>query len=498
MFCIECGQELPTNAKFCCRCGTSVNNISKPRLPIMDDVAARAEDVVITDEMPSLDMQSTNDDVLRKASFVGYSDESISATSHYVPTNESQPHHIENLYPKVSKTTFFGGELTLVKTEHSKDDFSYYFEGQNIVSTSYAHIYRTDVSCIFVGKRIDNKKSIYLRWDFEKHTIIQDILDCFDSIGPFVGNYAKVENDGKIGYVYYCTDKIRINYAIECKHLQVSFRTYFDYRLTVFAIDNYFVTYRLGLPEELFNSFQAISKSIFKVQKRGDSFFVLLRWDDNQSRLINSLPTYQYQYISDVLSSRYIKVKENGKYGFIKIYSDGNYRLLIPCIFDCVGEWGNYDELFLEDSPQQVVRVQYKGNYYFVDDYGWFYNRTDISRFTRATAKAYGGTISSMLVAFFMPIVIVITLVLLVDIDVQTSMIMFTIFQFVISCMPILLAYMLESDISYVKVSYVKENIETSVPLVTNRKYYTQSTIVAIFSILFLLLGLSFLIFTIL
>lgn len=48
MFCIECGQQLPENAKFCNRCGVKVSNIPNSE-DIIDEVERKAEGVYIND-----------------------------------------------------------------------------------------------------------------------------------------------------------------------------------------------------------------------------------------------------------------------------------------------------------------------------------------------------------------------------------------------------------------------------------------------------------------
>ena len=49
MFCIECGQVLPNNAKFCSRCGCEIQLISEQ--PIDNKV----EDLAINIDMPNID-----------------------------------------------------------------------------------------------------------------------------------------------------------------------------------------------------------------------------------------------------------------------------------------------------------------------------------------------------------------------------------------------------------------------------------------------------------
>ena len=48
MFCIECGQQLPENAKFCSRCGVKVDN-SPNLVNIIDEVERKAEGIHIND-----------------------------------------------------------------------------------------------------------------------------------------------------------------------------------------------------------------------------------------------------------------------------------------------------------------------------------------------------------------------------------------------------------------------------------------------------------------
>ena len=483
MFCIECGQKLPDNAKFCSRCGTAVNNISNTTPPpIMDDVAAKVEDVVITDEMPSLDAQGVNDDVLRKASFMGYADESTPPTKHHIPINEPQLPWIETPYPKVSKTTFFGGELTLVKTEHSKDDFSFHFQGKNFIGPNYANINQTSNQSLFIATLISNGKKILLRWDSCDHTIKQDITDSFDNIVRFVGNYIKVENNSKCGVIRVTSNNNILDYVLECRYPNVSFKIYYNYQLVVLNVNNsynnyFYVICTESQPCEKYICFQEIiSQKLFKVQKSDEPYCMLLRWDASQNVLANALQSHQFQYISDSCTLDYLKVKENGKYGFAKVNPEGVCELTIPCIFDEVGEWSkNYQgmlDMIVEELPRIISPVKYKGKPYIIDDKMRFYEAAKVPRFGRAISSIIGWVVISIILS----IVSVVIWGLLIKgcilgyindwIDVMGNIMMLL---FVINILILAIAYY-----SKTKTPYIRVDIQNGEYLVPKRINYAK------------------------
>ena len=214
MFCIECGQKLPDNAKFCCRCGAAVNNISNPTTPpIMDDVAAKAEDVVITDEMPSLDAQGVNDDVLRKASFVGFEDQhTIHHNDHHIITNNSIED--KDINANRSIKTFFGGELILETVEYSKNDIACYFVGKCSTTDKFKNVTQSSISNVFIVTRISDGKKTYLRYNGVENSLIQDIPEWFDSVEDFQHNFSVVRLGNKRGYV--STEETKVIWKFDC------------------------------------------------------------------------------------------------------------------------------------------------------------------------------------------------------------------------------------------------------------------------------------------
>ena len=202
MFCIECGQELPVGAKFCSRCGTAVNNISNTTPPpIMDDVAAKAEDVVITDEMPSLDAQGVNDDVLRKASFLGFQDEqaSLQINNRGISNNKVED---KDVATDKSRKTFFGGELILETVKYSNNDTACYFVDKCPIVDRLKSAVQSSIGNVFIVTRISDGKKTYLRYAGVEKKLIQDVAEWFDAIEDFHHNFSVVKLGSKYGYVY--------------------------------------------------------------------------------------------------------------------------------------------------------------------------------------------------------------------------------------------------------------------------------------------------------
>lgn len=202
MFCIECGQKLPDNAKFCSRCGTAVNNISNTTPPsIMDDVAAKAEDVVITDEMPSLDAQGVNDDVLRKASFLGFQDEqaSLQINNRGISNNKVED---KDVATDKSRKTFFGGELILETVKYSNNDTACYFVDKCPIVDRLKSAVQSSIGNVFIVTRISDGKKTYLRYSGVEKKLIQDVAEWFDAIEDFHHNFSVVKLGSKYGYVY--------------------------------------------------------------------------------------------------------------------------------------------------------------------------------------------------------------------------------------------------------------------------------------------------------
>lgn len=174
MFCIECGQKLPDNAKFCCRCGTAVNNISNTTPPIMDDVAARAEDVVITDEMPSSDVQKVCDEVEKKAILFGDFETSQPDTSitPLQPKSESR----KLLKYEYIRENFMGftGVYEIIRKDNETGVSSYCIEDKGHCSEWFERPIRyCGYDIFFIQKNgkpgLMHMKDGYQVWDHIKH-----------------------------------------------------------------------------------------------------------------------------------------------------------------------------------------------------------------------------------------------------------------------------------------------------------------------------------------
>lgn len=95
MFCIKCGQQLPDDANFCAACGNKVFR-STPLSPTIsnveyDSVANKAEDIIINDEMQSLNVHHAGDVVREKAEFIGesntYSNDDYNVSDRITPSS---------------------------------------------------------------------------------------------------------------------------------------------------------------------------------------------------------------------------------------------------------------------------------------------------------------------------------------------------------------------------------------------------------------------------
>jgi hypothetical protein len=96
-----------------------------------------------------------------------------------------------------------------------------------------------------------------------------------------------------------------------------------------------------------------------------------------------------FQYISDTVSLNYLTVKEDNKYGYVKIESNGHCTLAIPCIFDMANDWITSDpKIFCCNCPIETAKIKYNGQSYIIDPQMRYYAKTNTSRLIKSIIES--------------------------------------------------------------------------------------------------------------
>lgn len=315
MYCIHCGQELPDEAQFCCKCGKPTHRPDSPQ----DFTASSAEDF-IADETP-LDLQpfQEGDLVEDKAVFLGgLPQEAPRATSAW--------------------TAPASGER--------------YTETRELIYQKY--VYRT--------KRYDQ----YLEKEsFQLLNLLDNTQsEWFDKIESIGNGTFQIARNGKEGFMpleftdyqlwdavseqYITTAKINIVHAvreqnkwgiISLKDGAISILSENKYD-SIFFCGNYIIT-----PEVAFYRYDSIENTITKLF--GGNFDAIVNDYRNPKNGI------------------YFAVEKAGKYGYITCNGKNELQMAVPCILDSVR---NFESCLY--YSEKVIKIELKDKLFFLSRRG--------------------------------------------------------------------------------------------------------------------------------
>lgn len=201
---MECGQELPNNAKFCCRCGTPTHVNNAPN----DDIRAKAEDFAVEDEEFGV-YDSLNDDssVAAKAEFIGDFDEDRKPLG-YIPMGTPIVRKGTNVvYPRIKNVqTFFNGKLSITEIEQTPDASSFMIKDGKREICDLLDVTQCTNESLFIAT-LQNEEKLLLQWDSKMQEIIcvgeeyeiieeynQDLFRCYkDNVDSLLAVYKGVE-----------------------------------------------------------------------------------------------------------------------------------------------------------------------------------------------------------------------------------------------------------------------------------------------------------------
>lgn len=171
MYCIKCGQLLPNEAKFCFNCG---DQVSVNVLNANDEVFAKATDIVVTDEIMSLDSQEIVDDVISKAHFIG-DDKKMHENIQNQPINTIQEQPVveqdieiekKTKYPIETDESLFGGAITIKKIAYSESDVIYrVYDSNGVFSEEFVDIETSKVDFLLIAQCLKDNLFVLLQID---------------------------------------------------------------------------------------------------------------------------------------------------------------------------------------------------------------------------------------------------------------------------------------------------------------------------------------------
>lgn len=171
MYCIKCGQLLPNEAKFCSNCGCQISaDVSN----INDEVFAKATDIVVTDEIMSLDSQEIVDDVISKAHFIG-DDKKMQENIQHQPsiTIQEQPTVEQDVeieekteYPIETEESSFGGAITIKEIAYSENDVIYrVYDNNGVFSEEFTDIEECKTDFLLIAQCLKDNLFVLLQID---------------------------------------------------------------------------------------------------------------------------------------------------------------------------------------------------------------------------------------------------------------------------------------------------------------------------------------------
>ena len=191
MFCIECGQELPNNAKFCSRCGCEIQLISE------QPIDKQVEGLAINIDIPNID-----NPVICQIQQYGAQKITSNCLLDDCRTNPIDCMECGDSQSCIGRNTFFGGELILETVKYSNNDIACYFVDKCPIVDRLKSAVQSSIGNVFIVTRISDGKKTYLRYAEVEKKLIQDVAEWFDAIEDFHHNFSVVKLGSKYGYVY--------------------------------------------------------------------------------------------------------------------------------------------------------------------------------------------------------------------------------------------------------------------------------------------------------
>lgn len=229
MYCTNCGQPIANDANFCGHCGQRIvrsDHMSSSETTVNDLVANKAEDIIIKDDNIAYSDNLSNDDIAKKATFIG--ETSYPDTLNIKPTNISEYN--------ITRETFLVDYLFLIKRENiSNHNVSYclldtkigkqseWFDNISYCGHDIFHIKRNSLEGLMESsfedyqlwdQMNDGEKGYYCVAKNKKWAIITIRNKKIEQLTPyeydhfsfFVEDAAIVKQNGKYGYFIYDND----------------------------------------------------------------------------------------------------------------------------------------------------------------------------------------------------------------------------------------------------------------------------------------------------
>lgn len=397
MFCIKCGQQLPDDANFCAACGNKVFR-STPLSPTIsnveyDSVANKAEDIIINDEMQSLNVHYAGDVVREKAEFIGesntYSNDDYNVSDRITPSsiavNRGKYTKIEP-YSEGLAAVERGGKWGFIDEN-----------GKEIIPIIYDSVQKAfDDSRIIWADRngkmgfIDINGSVVFpfKYDLIFPMDYKRISVYNEQVGlHYDGRGIMARLNRKFGFVDITGEEI-----IPLKYDRVLFFRggYAPVKLN----DKWGIINKKG--EEVtpikYDDIDFINDNPKFAKTTFNGKYGFIKYDGTEI-----IPS-EYDEISD-FKSNIALIKKNGKCGYL-MYNEDKFLIKIDCILDAATEFDSK----IYDEP--IAMIIYNGSNYFIDKKFYVYKRKNWAFDGIAVLTLSFATLIAMIIGSFFDYII--------------------------------------------------------------------------------------------
>lgn len=323
MYCINCGQQLPDNARFCNKCGTktiqSANDLSVENQPL-DMVAVKVEEFVAEDATLSFNPEDVNDLVAKKAAFIG-----------------EEPTELLHHEPKIALANIIEGVRQYVSSiSESKEQVLYNY--------------------LFRIKRnnLKTNESTYCLLNSQTDTR----SEWFDKIWYHGNDIFGVERNGETGFLETDANTYQLyDEVIKISHTHYAGKK--DEKWVIITIQNKKIVL---LTQHKYDIFTIYSGSLIIIAKhRKYKFFQYIN-----GRFVNTLPV-AFDDFYNCRDGVFI-VKRNNKYGYV-FYENQILNRYIECLLDEAAPFSNR-------YNREMAKVTYNGNTYLLDKEGGLWKKS--------------------------------------------------------------------------------------------------------------------------
>ena len=376
MFCIECGQELPANAKFCSHCGTAVSTTSKGQTTFMDDVAMKAQEMDFSGEDNS-SVGSFYDEITPQQS-------AKKITNTPVFDTQMQETSTKVVDPVMHGIIHTGSYMSLLKEDNNQ--YCFYNPTTNTYSEYYEDARASNYegfACVKIngywGAIDRNFRMVvpaiyeYVWTFFEGYAVVQragkygvvntqgeEVIPIkYDSIGLKSNGIVSARIDDKFGYI-----NIKGEEVIPLRKYEGIWACYEGLHCVIYNGKYGFLSEKGYEIPCIYDDADSFRNGYAKVVINGETKIIdklgnYVELDINN----NNKNNIQHQLYDDIehFSEGYAVVSRRGKYGYI----DTQGRLVIDLKFDTAGSFHNGGACVGESKwfSVQVGFIDKFGNY---------------------------------------------------------------------------------------------------------------------------------------